>query len=285
MGGIRINAAAELLGVSQSTLRAWERRFGLPTPKRSAGGHRHYDLEEIERLRLALAQTGEISAAVALVRARGGGPPSELALRHALTAFNREAADRVLEESLALRTLERTVEEVLLAALAELERDGCEGPEYCFAWRYATGWLASLQRLAPPATREEGVLLLDGSNPFDLDSLYVQALELCLRRRGLRVLALPSSLPPGRLGAALKALSPQLLVLAGSGATLDQIARLVYAARRHRPGVIVVEYRGALPRTGASTVPSLPPRPTAAEQLLIEALEGRPAAGLARKAG
>ena len=46
MSGIRTNAAAELLGVSPNTLRSWERRFGYPTPGRSPGGHRQYDLTE-----------------------------------------------------------------------------------------------------------------------------------------------------------------------------------------------------------------------------------------------
>ena len=47
MSGIRTNAAAELLGVSPNTLRSWERRFGHPKPRRTAGGHRQYDLGEL----------------------------------------------------------------------------------------------------------------------------------------------------------------------------------------------------------------------------------------------
>jgi MerR family transcriptional regulator, light-induced transcriptional regulator len=34
MGAIRTNAAAAMLGVSPSTLRSWERRFGYPEPRR-----------------------------------------------------------------------------------------------------------------------------------------------------------------------------------------------------------------------------------------------------------
>ena len=48
LSGIRTNAAAELLGVSPNTLRSWERRFGYPEPRRSAGGHRQYELGELE---------------------------------------------------------------------------------------------------------------------------------------------------------------------------------------------------------------------------------------------
>jgi len=274
MAAIRINAAAALLGVSPSTLRSWERRFGFPTPRRSAGGHRQFDLAEIEQLRHALAETGEISAAIALISARGSGPPSDLALAHALRSFEAVGADRLLEESLTLRSVERTVEDVLLAALRRLHEAGPDGAEYCFAWRYATGWLASLQRLAPPATRPQGVLIFDATSPLDLDGLYVQALELWLRRAGLRLLALPTTVPPGRLGAAVRALRPNLVVLAGGPPRLERLARLIYATRQLRPGVAVVEFRGGLPSSGASTVPSLSPQSVAAAQEILDQLGG-----------
>ncbi|MGN6217155.1 MAG: MerR family DNA-binding transcriptional regulator, partial [Solirubrobacterales bacterium] len=54
MPGIRTNAAAEVLGVSPNTLRSWERRYGYPTPKRTAGKHRNYELVELQALRDAL---------------------------------------------------------------------------------------------------------------------------------------------------------------------------------------------------------------------------------------
>ncbi len=58
MTGIRTNAAAEVLGVSPNTLRSWERRYGFPTPKRTVGNHRNYELVELQTLRDALAETG-----------------------------------------------------------------------------------------------------------------------------------------------------------------------------------------------------------------------------------
>ena len=80
MTGIRTNAAAELLGVSPNTLRSWERRFSYPKPRRTQGGHRQYDLAELESLRRALLETHNISSAIELARQRGEGPstPSRL---------------------------------------------------------------------------------------------------------------------------------------------------------------------------------------------------------------
>jgi MerR family transcriptional regulator, light-induced transcriptional regulator len=287
MSAIRTNAAAALLGVSPNTLRSWETRFGYPTPKRTEGGHRQFELCEIEALRQALADTGDISSAVSVARERGEGPSTPARLRSAFALFSEEKADRLMEESMAVRSVERTVETVLLPAVEALtdndpaaptNRDGATGhgpggsPEYCFAWRYATGWLAAAQRVAPPSTRDEGVLILDATRALDVDALYVQALELLVRRAGLRVLTLPVNLDGARVGNALRALTPQALVLAGQGSTLDAIGRVVYAARQSIAELEVLDYRGALPETGASTVPHIDPSPVEAVATLRERL-------------
>ena len=159
-----------------------------------------------------------------------------------------------------MRSVERTVESVLLPAIESLDEGvGSPSPEYGFAWRYATGWLAAAQRVAPPATRDEGVVIFDASRPTDIDSLYIQALELFVRRLGLRTLTLPVELEPARLARALRALAPSAMVLSGRRASLDALGRLVYTARQSGGEVEVFDFRGALPETGASTVLRLGP--------------------------
>ena len=100
----------------------------------------------------------------------------------------------------------------------------------------------------------EGILIFDASVPCDFDGLHAQALELVLRRAGLRTLCLTSTIEPTRLGRALRALDPQAVVLTGRRVTLDAIGRLVYAVRGIVQGVLVLDYRNAVPDTGASTV-------------------------------
>ncbi|HEX3391008.1 MAG TPA: MerR family transcriptional regulator [Solirubrobacteraceae bacterium] len=272
MSAIRTNAAAALLGVSPNTLRSWESRFGYPAPRRSEGGHRQFDLAEIETLRQAYAETGDIGSAIAIARERGESGATPARLQGAFTAFDAERADRILEESMALRSLERTVETVLLPAVETLTEGS---PEYCFAWRYSTGWLAAAQRVAPPSTRDEGVLIFDASPPLHDDALHVQALELFLRRAGLRVLALPVDLDSNRIGNALRALQPSAVVLAGSGASLDAIGRLVYAARQSAGEIDVLDFRGALPDSGASTVTRIGPSASNAAEALRAPTIGR----------
>lgn len=279
MSVVRTNAAAAMLGVSPNTLRSWERRFGFPQPRRTQGGHRQFDLAEIEALRQAFSETHNVSSAISIARQRGEGPASPARLRDAFCRFDEQRADRLLEESLAVRSVERTVEEVLLVAagaLADAAGPGGRSPELGFAWRYATGWLAAAQRVAPPAHRADGVLIFDASGPLDLDALHIQALELALRRSGVRTLALSVALDTDRISRALRALSPTAVVLAGRHVELDVLGRLVFAARRHSPGVEVVDFRGALPDTGASTVPRLGDSPLAARDALLDRLAGRP---------
>src|ERR1700741_2618892 len=213
MNGIRTNAAAVMLGVSPNTLRSWERRYGFPKPLRSAGGHRQYSLTEIESLRLTLAETHNVSSAISLARERGEGPSTPSRLTGAFFAFDEDAAHRLLEESLGLRSGERTIEEVLLEAVAGLHEPGATSAEYEFAWRFAIGWLSAQRRLTPPATRREGIMVFDASAPCDLDAVHAQALEVVLRRAGLRTLALTPAIEPTRLGRALRALAPAAVVL------------------------------------------------------------------------
>ncbi len=134
--------------------------------------------------------------------------------------------------------------------------------------------LAAAQRVAPPSTREQGVLILDASRAGDMDALYVQALELFVRRGGWRVLTLPVELDGARVGNAMRALSPRALVLGGRGSTLDAIGRVVYAARQSAGELEVLDYRGALPETGASTVKRIGPGPAEAVATLRERLTG-----------
>src|SRR5689334_5166647 len=56
-------------GLTADALRAWERRYGLPVPQRSAGGHRLYSQRDIETIKWLIKRQAEglsISRAVDL---------------------------------------------------------------------------------------------------------------------------------------------------------------------------------------------------------------------------
>src|SRR5882672_11478079 len=124
---LKTSEAAALLNVSPNTLRAWERRFGYPQPQRSPGKHRLYTHGEVAALRDALMEGLSISSAVSRAREALSGDTSVL-----------DRADSAMEAALALRSVERSVEEVLLPSLRELgERHGEDSAPWAFAARWA----------------------------------------------------------------------------------------------------------------------------------------------------
>lgn len=50
-GKYRIQAVAEMTGVAAATLRAWERRYGIPTPQRTKSSYRVYSDEDVALIR------------------------------------------------------------------------------------------------------------------------------------------------------------------------------------------------------------------------------------------
>jgi DNA-binding transcriptional MerR regulator len=272
MTGIRTAAAAEMLGVSPSTLRTWERRLGYPQPRRTPGNHRQYELDEIEALREALRETHNISSAVEIAQRRGRGLASPTRLLAAFDAFDEARADRELEESLAVRTVERTLEEILLPALeTAAERGNGDSSELEYACRWAMGWLHGARRLAPPASRDLGVLLLDSGPALSLEAVHAQALELCLRRTGVRVLLLSADLAERRYGAALRALEPSAVVLCGAEPRLDVLGEPLRRALR-AGGARAFAYRAARLVGGREGMPQLGTSPSEATQRLVGVL-------------
>lgn len=66
-----LKAVVNETGLKPDTLRAWERRYGLPTPQRTESGHRLYSQNDIELLKWLMARQAEgmsISRAVDLWR-------------------------------------------------------------------------------------------------------------------------------------------------------------------------------------------------------------------------
>jgi DICT domain-containing protein len=66
-------------GVGEATLRAWERRFGFPTPRREPSGHRRYSRGEVERIRAVVRERNRglsLTVAIERVTAEPSGPPS-----------------------------------------------------------------------------------------------------------------------------------------------------------------------------------------------------------------
>jgi len=276
MRTLKTSEAAALLNVSPNTLRAWERRFGYPKPQRSAGRHRLYTHGEVAALRDALQQGLSISSAVS--RAREALSTDTYTLVGALAGFELDRADRAMESALALRSVERSVEEVLLPSLDELgERYGTDSAPWAFAARWADGWLRRAQRLAPPPVRPLAILVGDATrNELDPDALAVRAFELFCGRAGARVMALPVAGVSG-LSDVVESLAPAAVVIAGSHVPDDDVALWAYRVRAAAGPLPMALYRrahhGAKVRTTGTRV--LHDRPFGAQRQLLALVDDR----------
>jgi DNA-binding transcriptional MerR regulator len=271
---LKTSEAAALLNVSPNTLRAWERRFGFPKPQRSPGKHRLFTHGEVASLRDALQEGLSISSAVS--RAREGLAADSNSLVGALVSFERERADAAIEAALALRSVERSVEEVLLPTLEEIaRRHGTDSAPWAFAAHWGADWLRRATRLAPPPIRPVSIVLGDASrDELDPDAPHIRALELFCVRAGIKVLSLSARGVAG-IGDAIAVHQPNLVVLAGGYLSDDTVARWAYAVRLAAGAMPVAVYRRGDQRvrmrtTGTSVLPAAPGQ---AQQRLLELVE------------
>ncbi len=234
-------------GISADTLRAWERRYGLPKPQRTAGGHRLYSQHDIQLIKWLMARQGQgfsISRAVDLwlERSASGEDPLAEALQevpqmeqvttaaaslealrsewlNACMAYNAAEAEQVLNQAFALYPVETVVTELLQAALHEIGEGWQQGrtsvQQEHFASALAARRLDTLISAVPAPTRKETLLLAcppEEQHPFPL-----LLLSLLLSRRGWRVVYLGPDVPLSKLEDTLRAVHPALVVMSAQG--------------------------------------------------------------------
>jgi MerR family transcriptional regulator, light-induced transcriptional regulator len=233
-------------GLKADILRAWERRYNLPRPERTPGGHRlysEYDIETIKWLRERQAEGLSISRAVELwkERAEAGSDPLEVptasrahptpehlgavdtrieALRRswleAALAYDSLQADEILNQAFAIYPVETVCAEILQRGVSlignEWLLDKASVQQEHFTTALATRRLETLITATPLPTRPQTVLL--GCPPGEQHTFPVLLLSLLLRRRGLGVVYLGANLPIEHLGETAAAIKPRLIVLA-----------------------------------------------------------------------
>ncbi len=279
MRTLKTSEAAAFLNVSPNTLRSWERRFGFPRPRRSPGQHRLYTYGDVTALRDALLAGLSISSAISV--AQEGLRSGMNLLLGALAAFDGAGADDVMESTLALRSIEATVEEVLLPALDQIsERQGSDSAPMAFAARWANDWLRRAARIAyAPGDRAKIVIGDASRDEFDMDGVRIRALELLCVRSGPAPLCLPVR-GLGAIGHAVSAHRPAALVIAGHHASDDEVARWAYGVRSAAGALPVALYsrRRESERLHPSSSRRLSDVPSAAQREIAEMIAAPAAA-------
>ena len=125
-----IGELARRTGVNPVTLRAWERRYGLLKPQRTAKGHRLYPLDQVERVEAILgwlqrgASVGQVRE---LLDKPSGTPPKgdwqarQFQLVEAIANLSQRALDQQLNQAMALYPAVTLCEQLLLPLLDLLD--------------------------------------------------------------------------------------------------------------------------------------------------------------------
>lgn len=255
-------------GIKPDTLRAWERRYGLPNPDRTGGGHRLYSDKDIATIKWLMARQEEglsISRAVKLwqsLEAEGESPllipeyqemPApllETAVSHsnqiddirtawidACLRFDEASAERILTQAFALYQPETVLIKLLQRALSEIGdlwfQDKVSVQQEHFASALAMRRLNTLLAAAPAPTRSGRILI--GCPPHEDHTFASLTLTIMLRYRGWELIYLGANVPLSRFIATVESIKPNLIILTAqqlfTAAKLFEVARNVAAEK------------------------------------------------------
>jgi DNA-binding transcriptional MerR regulator len=234
-GRYRIATVAELTGVSEPTLRAWERRYGIPCPERTPAGYRLYGDEDIrlvkemrrlseegiavaEAARVLLSRSSHSSPGVdaaAVDPTRSGFELAVDALLDAVDRFDDVALDEQLRRLLFLGSAIELLDRVLAPALKAVGERWHAGElsvaqEHLASQKVGTV-MRNLARLLPGADAEDGAVLAcfaDEDHELGLLGVAIRVSDW-----GLRPLFLGARTPPSALRSAVEAASPKFVAL------------------------------------------------------------------------
>jgi len=270
-----LKAVVQETGLKPDTLRAWERRYGIPEPDRTDGGHRLYSQHDINTLKWLLARQDEglsISRAVALwhsLREEGQDPLHVYPLTHsaappaypaidsggaivelrrawveACLAFDERRAEAVLNQAFSYYAPETVCFELLQKALVEIGQGWYEGlvsvQQEHFTSALAMRRLDSLLAATPAPTRTGRILV--GCPPGEIHTFSPLMVSFLLRRRGWDVLYLGADVPTNRLQATIERTQPDLVIF--SAQLLETAASLLDIAYYLRDVNIPLGYSG-----------------------------------------
>jgi methanogenic corrinoid protein MtbC1 len=274
-GSFNLKAVVRETGLKPDALRAWERRYGIPRPERTPGGHRLYSQRDIDTLRWLVARQSEglsISRAVDLWRKleADGVDPLESppyaspesagaaslqtagqtmndlrqAWMSACRALDERKAEQALTQAFALYPPETVCLEVLRQGLSEIGGEWYQGQltvqQEHFASALAVRRIEALLLGAPPPTRRSRILVACPSGEQHTFSPLL--VSFLLRRRGWEVTYLGADVPVSRMEEAVDTVNPHLVILTAQ--QLQSAARLQEMAGFLRERRVPVAYGG-----------------------------------------
>jgi methanogenic corrinoid protein MtbC1 len=243
-----LKAVLQETNIAADTLRAWERRYGVPMPQRTTGGHRLYSQYDIETIKWLLARQAEglsISRAVDLWNEHNASGMDPLAglvsstfptpqtapaiyispdtnlesLRAQWIAacmnFSESTSEQVLNQAFSMFPVESVCMEILQKGMVEIGslwyENGASVQQEHFASGLAMRRLDTLLSASPAPTRNQTVLV--GCPPNEWHTFTTLLLSLLLRRRGLNVVYLGANVPAEQFEETVKSVNAKLVIL------------------------------------------------------------------------
>jgi DNA-binding transcriptional MerR regulator len=238
-----IKAVVQKTGIPADTVRAWERRYGVPRPQRTETGRRLYsehDIAAIRWLRERTAAGMTISQAIQQLRSLGeeafvepppeqhSGPRSPATLVEellaALLTFDEAGAQAVVSEAFALYRVEDVCLHIFSAVLVEIgerwhRREATVAQEH-FASHFIQRSLTGLLQ-AYTSTVTRGRIVTAGA-PNEQHELGIMMLSVFLVRRAWQVIYLGGNVPIVDLVQTIGRLQPALVCLSASNGLTAQ---------------------------------------------------------------
>jgi len=259
-----LRAVVQQTGIKPDTLRAWERRYGLPAPHRSSGGHRLYSQRDIDTIKWLMARQREglsISRAVELwAQHEAGGQDPLLVATSALSpaspiatprpaggtvsqmldqwigaclAYDEHRAEHILNQAFALFAPETVVIELLQRGVSKIGDGWYDGTvsvqQEHFCSSLVMRRLETLVMATQAPTRSGRILAACPPEEDHVISLLL--ITYLLRRQGWDVVYLGANVPVEQLETTIETTSPQLVLLSAqllrTAATLRSVAQLL----------------------------------------------------------
>lgn len=237
-----VKAMAHQTDVAAATLRAWERRYGVPTPPRTESGYRLYSTKDVAIIRWLKSQIENgmsISQAVQLLRSIEGHssnghadgarvvsstqPSSFQRLQEDIVAaaieFNEEQIEQALGEAFSLFVVEDVCLNLIQPMLVALGNQWHTGEINVNVEHFATNIvrrkLLALMATSPAPSRS--VRIVSACAPGEYHEIGILMLSLFLRRGGYNIIYLGQSISETRLEEMLAKTRPDVLLISASG--------------------------------------------------------------------
>lgn len=228
-----IRALSELTGVSATTLRAWERRYGLLKPARTPKGHRLYSAKDIDLVNkiVSLLNSGlTISQAVKQLDRPDAEPVSSDIEAHwanmqyrmlkAVQHFDQARLDRAYSDALALYPVDTVNDQLLQPVIKAIGGQQADHQlaiaEQLFFYAYLRSKLGA--RLQHVSNQARGNKLLIAGLPGDFDEIGILLFASVLVGYGYQVTYLGINVPLDALPQVTQRAGASALLLFGSAA-------------------------------------------------------------------